>query len=89
MAGTGNIALTCHTIDKSYVIDIRDSGKGIPRKHFSSVFKAGFTTKQRGWGLGLSLSKRIIQDYHHGKIYVLESAVGKGTTFRIELPMRS
>jgi len=89
MAGTGNIALTCHTIDKSYVIDIRDSGKGIPRKHFSSVFKAGFTTKQRGWGLGLSLSKRIIQDYHHGKIYVLESVVGKGTTFRIELPMKS
>lgn len=88
MAGAGNIALTCHIIDKRYVVDIRDTGKGIARKHFSSVFKAGFTTKQRGWGLGLSLSKRIIQEYHHGKIHILESVVGKGTTFRIELPLK-
>lgn len=89
MAGAGSIALTCHIIDKRYVVDIRDTGKGIARKHFSSVFKAGFTTKQRGWGLGLSLSKRIIQEYHHGKIYILDSVVGKGTTFRIELPLKS
>lgn len=89
MAGAGSIALTCHIMDKRYVVDIRDTGKGIARKHFSSVFKAGFTTKQRGWGLGLSLSKRIIQEYHHGKIYILDSVVGKGTTFRIELPLKS
>ena len=89
MAGAGSIALTCHIMDKRYVVDIRDTGKGIARKHFSSVFKAGFTTKQRGWGLGLSLSKRIIQEYHHGKIYILDSVVGKGTTFRTELPLKS
>ena len=89
MAGAGSIALTCHIMDKRYVVDIRDTGKGIARKHFSSVFKAGFTTKQRGWGLGLSLSKRIIQEYHHGKIYILDSVVGNGRTFRIELPLKS
>ncbi|MDE6295374.1 MAG: ATP-binding protein, partial [Muribaculaceae bacterium] len=67
-------------------IDVKDTGKGISRKTFKNVFNPGFTTKKRGWGLGLTLVKRIIEDYHKGKIYVKESEPGKGTTFRIELP---
>ncbi len=66
-------------------IDISDTGKGIPRKHFKTVFQPGFTTKQRGWGLGLSLSKRIVESYHNGKIFVSQSEIDKGTTFRIQL----
>lgn len=66
-------------------IDVKDSGKGIPRKDFKRVFKPGFTTKSRGWGLGLSLAKRIISNYHHGRIFVLQSELQKGTTFRIVL----
>ena len=62
-----------------------DTGKGIPKKHFKSVFKPGFTTKKRGWGLGLSLAKRIVEKYHNGHIYVKSSEVGKGTTFAIEM----
>ena len=72
-----------------YVIDVADTGKGIERKHHKTVFRPGFTTKQRGWGLGLSLAKRIIEEYHHGRIYVLRSAPGEGTVFRIELPINS
>ncbi|PHI20097.1 two-component sensor histidine kinase [Lewinellaceae bacterium SD302] len=68
------------------LIEISDTGKGIPPGKFSSVFKPGYTTKQRGWGLGLSLAKRIVEQYHGGKIYVKESEVGKGTTFAIVLP---
>jgi signal transduction histidine kinase len=67
------------------VVEVSDTGKGIRKKDLKSVFKPGFTTKQRGWGLGLSLAKRIVEEYHHGKIYVLKSEVGKGTTFRIEV----
>ena len=66
-------------------IDISDTGKGIARKHFKTVFNPGYTTKKRGWGLGLTLVKRIIEEYHGGRIYVKESEVGRGTTFRIEL----
>ena len=66
-------------------IDIKDTGKGIARKNFKTVFNPGYTTKKRGWGLGLTLAKRIIEDYHAGRIYVKDSEVGKGTTFRIEL----
>jgi len=66
-------------------IDISDTGKGIPRKMFRTIFNPGYTSKQRGWGLGLSLSKRIISEYHNGKIYVKNSTLGKGTTFRIVL----
>ena len=67
------------------VIDVTDTGKGISKKHFKTVFSPGFTTKKRGWGLGLSLAKRIVEEYHGGKIYVKSSEIGSGTTFRIEL----
>lgn len=89
MSGAGSIEISGQITDDKYIIDVADTGKGIARKNFSSVFKAGYTTKQRGWGLGLSLSKRIIEKYHHGRIYVFQSIVGKGTTFRIELPLVS
>lgn len=69
----------------SVYIDISDTGKGIARKHFKTVFQPGFTTKQRGWGLGLSLSKRIVESYHKGKIFVSHSEIDKGTTFRIQI----
>jgi signal transduction histidine kinase len=67
------------------VIEISDTGKGIRKKDIKNVFKPGFTTKRRGWGLGLSLARRIIEEYHNGKIYVKCSEVGKGSTIRIEL----
>jgi len=89
MSGAGSIEISGQIKEDRYIIDVTDTGKGIARKNFSSVFKAGYTTKQRGWGLGLSLSKRIIEKYHHGRIYVFQSIVGKGTTFRIELPLVS
>jgi signal transduction histidine kinase len=72
---------------KHAIIDVRDTGKGIPKKQFKTVFKPGYTTKARGWGLGLSLVKRIIESNHNGKIYVKNSELGKGTTFRILLPV--
>ena len=68
------------------IIEVTDSGRGIERNKFKSIFEPGYTTKQRGWGLGLSLAKRIIEEYHHGKIFVKSSELGLGTTFRIELP---
>jgi signal transduction histidine kinase len=67
-------------------VDISDTGKGIPAGKFKTVFQPGFTTKKRGWGLGLSLAKRIIENYHGGKIFVKDSAIGKGATFSIKLP---
>jgi len=69
------------------LITIADTGKGITKKYFKSVFKPGYTTKKRGWGLGLSLAKRIVENYHDGKIYIHKSAVGKGTSIRVELPL--
>jgi signal transduction histidine kinase len=66
-------------------IDISDSGKGVPKSQYKTVFTPGFTTKKRGWGLGLSLSKRIIEVYHGGKIFIKRSEIDKGTTFRIIL----
>ncbi len=83
--GTTTIALS-QSIDKIY-IDISDTGKGIRSRDFQRVFDPGFTSKQRGWGLGLSLAKRIVEDYHQGKIVVLRSTIGEGTTFRISLPI--
>ncbi len=79
--------ITIDIMEETHVvyIDIADTGKGIPRKMFKSIFNPGYTSKQRGWGLGLSLSKRIINDYHKGKIFVKSSTLGKGTTFRIVL----
>jgi signal transduction histidine kinase len=85
MDGKGDITLTMTGIPEGIVIDIADTGKGIAAAKFKTVFEPGFTTKQRGWGLGLSLCKRIIEIYHRGKIMVLSSELNKGTTFRIEL----
>lgn len=85
MEGKGTIRIALKDEAQAVVIDITDSGKGIARQHVGKVFKPGFTTKKRGWGLGLSLSKRIIELYHKGSIFVKQSEPGKGTTFRIEL----
>jgi signal transduction histidine kinase len=85
MEGKGNIAVTIKNETASVVIDVTDSGKGISGANIGKVFKPGFTTKKRGWGLGLSLSKRIIEQYHKGELFVKHSETGKGTTFRIVL----
>lgn len=84
----GCITLRLEETDKRAIVEVSDTGKGIKKKDISNVFRPGFTTKKRGWGLGLSLAKRIVEEYHHGKIYVQSSEVGKGTTFRIELRKR-
>lgn len=84
----GRITLRVEETDKCAVLEVSDTGKGIKRKDLNNVFRPGFTTKERGWGLGLSLAKRIVEEYHNGKIWVKSSEVGKGTTFRIELPLR-
>lgn len=81
----GSITLRLKETDKRAIVEVSDTGKGIKKKDIRNVFRPGFTTKDRGWGLGLSLAKRIVEEYHHGKIYVKNSEVGKGTTFRIEL----
>jgi len=81
----GTITLKVVETDEWVYLDVRDTGKGIRKRNINNVFRPGFTTKKRGWGLGLSLAKRIVEEYHHGRIYVKESEVGKGTTFRIEL----
>ena len=86
MGGTaGSITLSVDDTGQKVIIDVADTGKGIKKKDLGNVFRPGFTTKKRGWGLGLSLAKRIVEEYHKGKIYVKSSEVGKGTTFRIEL----
>ena len=85
MNGTGEIVFRIVEGSKNVYIDITDNGKGISRNNFNSVFSPGYTTKKRGWGLGLSLSKRIIENYHNGEIFVKDSEPGKGTTFRIKL----
>ena len=83
MKGRGTISVSI-TTDADFVkIKIADSGKGIPKKQFKSIFDPGFTTKKRGWGLGLSLTKRIVEEYHKGKIKVLKSEIDKGTTMQI------
>ena len=83
--GPGTITIRIVEEDNKVCVDVSDTGKGIKKNNLSHVFKPGFTTKQRGWGLGLSLAKRIVEDYHKGKIYVKWSEVNKGTTFRVEL----
>ncbi len=85
MNGNGSITITLTDQTQFVYIDIADSGKGIPKSKYKSVFEPGYTTKQRGWGLGLSLTKRIIENYHSGKIFVKNSEIDKGTTFRIVL----
>ena len=85
MGGQGDIRCHIEEKAKTVYIDVSDTGKGILKSKFKTVFNPGYTTKKRGWGLGLSLVKRIIESYHGGKIYVKNSEIGKGTTFRIEL----
>lgn len=81
----GKIILRVAEIQDLAVVEVTDTGKGIKKKDLKNVFRPGFTTKKRGWGLGLSLAKRIVEEYHHGKIWVKNSEIGKGTTFRIEI----
>lgn len=85
--GKGKITARIQSMNGQHAISIQDDGKGIPASKLKTIFKPGYTTKERGWGLGLSLSKRIIENYHNGKIYVSQSELGRGTTFIIELPM--
>ena len=85
LQGRGVIDVKISADDKNAYVDISDTGKGIPKSKWKSIFEPGYTTKTRGWGLGLSLSRRIIEEYHKGRIAVLESVVGEGTTFRITI----
>jgi K+-sensing histidine kinase KdpD len=85
MDGKGNIEIRVSQKANKVLLDISDTGKGIPKSQFNAVFQPGYTTKKRGWGLGLSLVKRIIESYQKGKIYIYKSELNKGTTFRIEL----
>jgi len=85
MKGKGDLKLSISQIEKQVFVNISDTGKGIPKQLFNKIFEPGYTTKKRGWGLGLSLAKRIIEDYHKGKIKVVESEIDKGTTIQITL----
>ena len=87
MQGVGRIDIYIGIEKNRIYIDLKDTGKGIARKNFKNVFNPGYTTKKRGWGLGLTLVKRIIEEYHGGRIFVKDSEIDKGTTFRIELPI--
>lgn len=86
MDGKGTLKITLKEEKSVVAIEVSDTGKGIAKNTWKSVFDPGYTTKQRGWGLGLSLARRIVSDYHKGRIFVLHSELGKGTTFRVELP---
>ena len=83
MEGNGEITIHVSGADKYVIIDISDTGKGLPKSAYKKIFYPGFSTKERGWGLGLSLVKRIVEEYHHGKIFVKSSEIGKGTCIRI------
>jgi len=85
MSGNGNIEITIFEDDRNVYVDIQDTGKGLPKSKFKTIFNPGYTSKKSGWGLGLSLSERIIENYHSGKIFVKSSALGRGTLFRIQL----
>lgn len=87
MEGNGNITVQMREEHLNAIIDIKDTGKGMPKENFKTIFNAGYTSKKRGWGLGLTLSKRIIENYHKGKIFVLQSELNKGTTFRLIIPV--
>lgn len=88
MDSDGEIKLRLKDNQKQIILDVSDNGKGISKSQFKTIFEPGFTTKKRGWGLGLSLAKRIIENYHKGKIFIKHSEIGKGTTFRIVLNKR-
>jgi signal transduction histidine kinase len=83
MKGRGSLKISIENEGEQIKINVSDSGKGIPKNQFKRIFEPGFTSKKRGWGLGLSLTKRIVEEYHRGKIKVLQSEVGKGTTMQI------
>jgi signal transduction histidine kinase len=85
MEGSGKVQVDILEDDSTVIIDVTDTGKGIPKSRFKTIFNPGYTSKQRGWGLGLTLSRRIIVNYHSGKIFVKSSVLNKGTTFRIVL----
>jgi signal transduction histidine kinase len=87
ISSPGYIKINMSSEDGKIIVDVSDNGKGMTKRSFKRIFKPGFTTKLRGWGLGLSLAKRIIEEYHRGKIFVLQSELHKGTTIRIILPM--
>lgn len=87
MSGEGKLNLSIYRHNDYAAIDITDTGKGIPKKNQTRIFKPGFTTKNRGWGLGLTLAKRIVEEYHEGKIFVKKSELGQGSTFTILLPV--
>ncbi len=89
MKGKGKLSITIEEDEKQVKIKVADTGKGIPKKLFKSVFEPGFTTKKRGWGLGLSLTKRIVEEYHKGKIKVLQSELGKGTVMQVVFDKKS
>ncbi len=87
MGGTGQLVVVLKNLPEGGIaIDVADSGKGIAKNNLNKIFNPGFSTKKRGWGLGLTLAKRIVENYHKGKISVLSSELGKGTTFRVVLP---
>ena len=88
MEGVGSITITTGTESNMASIDVSDTGKGMSRKRRKEIFRPGFTTKKRGWGLGLTLAKRIIEQYHGGRIFVSASEPGVGTTFRILIPLK-
>jgi len=86
MDGEGKIDVEVGSDNKYVIIDVTDSGKGIPKNKFDTIFEPGYSTKRRGWGLGLSLTRRIVEEYHNGKISVKRSEIDKGTTFRVLIP---
>lgn len=85
MEGQGTVTVSLVALSKKVIVEVADTGKGIHRSNFKTIFEPGYTTKKRGWGLGLSLAKRIVEEYHKGRIYVKSSELSKGTVFRIEL----
>ena len=85
LQGHGAISVKIEADESQITIDVSDTGKGIAKSNWKNIFEPGFTTKTRGWGLGLSLSRRIVEEYHRGKIAVVDSVIGKGTTIRVTL----
>ncbi|MFI3278180.1 MAG: ATP-binding protein, partial [Rikenellaceae bacterium] len=85
LQGQGTLDVSITSTEQEVMIDVKDSGKGIPKGNWRKIFEPGFTTKTRGWGLGLSLSRRIVEEYHDGRIAVVESEIGGGTTIRVTL----
>jgi signal transduction histidine kinase len=83
MKGKGNLDLVMELEDEWIQVKVSDTGMGIPKKQFNAIFEPGFTTKKRGWGLGLSLTKRIVEEYHKGRIKVVQSEIGKGSTIQL------